>query len=288
MNRSLFWLALMLALGSTGCGRSAPPPPTAAASDNRNGSGLGQPNKPGASQVGPVRGVLLLDGGPEASRLVAGRFVDLAGGPKARIVVIPTAGGDAFARDPATLASYRKRFAAGHCTILHTTDRSEADRRDFVAPLRQATGVWMCGGTSSTLPDVYWHTATERELRAVLDRGGVIGGSSAGACVQGARLPTAEPDKGFAFLRNALIMPHLNRGRARALLLEAIAASPRLVGLGVSEHTAAVVRGDGLEVVGEGDVIVVDGAAHPGQPFTVLQSGDRLVLTPRSGGSPAK
>lgn len=146
----------------------------------------------------------------------------------------------------------------------------------------------MSGGTTSTLPDVYWHTATERELRAVLDRGGVIGGSSAGAIILGARLPTDQPDKGFALLRNTLIMAHLNRGRARAMLVEEITASSNLIGLGVSENTAMIVRGDSLEVVGNGDVIVVDGATHAGQPYAILRSGDRLVLRPRSGGTPAK
>jgi cyanophycinase len=165
-------------------------------------------------------------------------------------------------------------------------DPAVADRADFVAPLRDATGVWMSGGTTSTLPDVYWHTATERELRALLDRGGVIGGSSAGAVIQGARLPTAQPDKGFAFLRNTLIMPHLNRGRAREMLVEEVTASSTLVGLGVSENTAAIVRGNSLEVVGTGDVIVVDGASHAGQPYAVLRSGDRLVFRPRSGDTP--
>jgi cyanophycinase len=232
--------------------------------------------------------VLVLDGGPEASRSVAGRFVELAGGPKGRIVVIPTAGGDEFGRDPATLEAYEKLFGAGRCTILHTMDHAVADRADFTAPLRDATGVWMSGGTTSTLPDVYWHTATERELRAVLDRGGVIGGSSAGAIILGARLPTDQPDKGFALLRNTLIMAHLNRGRAREMLVEEITASLHLVGLGVSENTAVIVRGDSLEVVGNGDVIVVDGTPRAGQPYAILRSGDRLVLRPRSGDTPAK
>jgi cyanophycinase len=232
--------------------------------------------------------VLVLDGGPEASGPVAGRFVELAGGSEARIVVIPSAGGEEFARDPATLESYRKLFGAGRCTVLHTTDRSVADRADFVAPLRDATGVWMSGGTMSTLPDVYWHTATERELRAVLDRGGVVGGSSAGAVVQGARLPTDQPDRGFAFLRDALIMAHLNRGRAREMLVEVVTASPTLVGLGVPENTAVVVRGDSVEVVGAGEVVVVDGGRPAGQPYVLLRAGDRLTLSPRSGDTPKK
>jgi cyanophycinase len=288
MSRSPFWLALVFAVAYAGCGSSDRPSSTAAAPDNLNDNGAGQSSKVAATHVGPSRGVLVLDGGPEASSSIAGRFVELAGGLKSRIVVIPTAGGNEFGRDPATLEAYEKLFGAGRCTILHTMDHAVADRADFTAPLRDATGVWMSGGTTSTLPDVYGHPATERELRAVLDRGGVIGGSSAGALILGARLPTDQPDKGFAFLRNTLIMAHLNRGRAREMLVEAITASSNIVGLGVSENTAVIVRGDSLEVVGNGDVIVVDGVPHAGQPYTVLRSGDRLVLRPRSGDTPAQ
>ena len=120
-----------------------------------------------------------------------------------------------------------------------------------------------------------------------MDRGGIVGGTSAGAMIQAARMPTAKPDEAFGFLRKTLLMPHMNRGRARELLVEVINATSDLVGLGVSENTAAIVRGDSLEVIGDGDVIVVDGAAHAGSPYIVLKSGDHLVLKPRSPRPPA-
>lgn len=106
MSRSRFWLALVLAVAAAGCGSSDRPSSTAAAPGNLNDKSAGQSIKAAATQVGPSRGVLFLDGGPEASPALASRFVELAGGPKARIVVIPTAGGDEFGRDPATLEAY--------------------------------------------------------------------------------------------------------------------------------------------------------------------------------------
>jgi len=227
------------------------------------------------ARVGPSRGTLVLDGGPEASTTVGRRFVELAGGPNAKIVLIPSAAGDKAARDPALLEFFRARLGAACCTILHTNDRSTADRTDFVAPLREATGVWIAGGDPAVLSNTYWGTATEHALRALLERGGVVGGSSAGALIHGSRTPTANPDRAFAFLRGTVIMPHLNRGHARELLVAEIQRSGGLIGLGISENTAAVITGDRLDVVGDGDVLVVDGTSH------VLRAGDRFNLKPR-------
>jgi cyanophycinase len=238
---------------------------------------MGQAVAP-SPRVGPVHGVLVLDGGPEATPAVAQRFVELAGGDDARIVLIPSAAGDDFARDPATLVSYRKLFGPKCCTILHTTQRSIADNPEFVEPLSTATGVWMVGGDTNILPDTYWHTATERALRALLERGGVVGGSSAGAVIQGSQIPTVHRDNGFSLLRNTLIIAHLNRNNARGILVGAVAENPQIIGIGISEKTAAIVTGDQLEVAGEGDVVIADGQSHEGKPFLVLGPGARFEL----------
>ena len=83
-------------------------------------------------------------------------------------------------------------------------------------------------------------------------------------------------------------MAHLNRGRARAMLVETVTANPSLVALRLSENSVAIVRGDSLEAVGTGDVVVVDGTPHAGQPYAVLRAGDRLTLRPRSRGLPIR
>jgi cyanophycinase len=232
-------------------------------------------------RVGPVRGVLVLDGGPEATPAVARRFVELAGRDQARIVLIPSAAGDDFAHAPATLVSYQKLFGPKCCTILHTTQRSIADKPEFAEPLATATGVWMVGGQTDILPDTYWHTVTERALRALLERGGVVGGSSAGAVIQGSQIPTVHPDNGFGLLRNTLVIAHLNRNNARGILVGAVAENPQVIGIGISEKTAAIVTGDRLEVVGEGDVVIADGQLHDGKPYLVLGPGMRFDLKPR-------
>ena len=174
--------------------------------------------------------LVIASGGREAVQ----RFVQLAGGPGASIVFIPTAasslksdsgviwnpddaGGaarEAFERD--TL----KRFGLTRLTILHTRDRHTANSQIFVASIRASQGVWLSGGNSGRLAAAYLGTRTQREFEALLAGGGVIGGESAGAIIQGSYTVRGRPDKpvlmvksherGFGFVANVAINPHLS------------------------------------------------------------------------------
>ncbi|MDH3223442.1 MAG: hypothetical protein OEO23_06975, partial [Gemmatimonadota bacterium] len=99
-----------------------------------------------AQTVGPASGSLIVAGGGLEDPAVFQRFVDLAGGPSAPIVVIPTAGG---APDYDQFFDGRRSFeeaGARDITILHTYDREVADTEAFAATIRRARGVWFTGG----------------------------------------------------------------------------------------------------------------------------------------------
>src|SRR6202022_1776550 len=107
---------------------------------------------------------------------------------QAPIVFVPSA--NVLDPEPAKRAESNVLVKAGakNVTILHTTDRKVADSKKFFAPLLKARGVFFGGGRQWHLVDSYLNTRTQREFRAVLDRGGVIGGSSAGATIIGSYL----------------------------------------------------------------------------------------------------
>src|SRR5437899_3307775 len=132
-----------------------------------------------APTVGPAKGWLIIHGGGGISDEVKDRFVSLAGGRDANFVVIPTAEADIDADRVGSLT--RRRFGVQNVTVLHTTDRARANASAFVEPLRHASAVWIMGGRQYRLADAYLGTAVEREIKALLARGGVVGGSSAGA-----------------------------------------------------------------------------------------------------------
>ena len=115
------------------------------------------------------------------------RFAALAGGARASVVMIPTAADlNVFTPEsPAQLQQWWKSdFGVTDLTLMDTRNRQEAESEAFVAPLRKATGVYIVGGHLTNLLDVYLGTRTEREIKAVAERGGVIGGASAGAMIR--------------------------------------------------------------------------------------------------------
>ncbi|MCA1481248.1 cyanophycinase, partial [Bradyrhizobium sp. NBAIM08] len=107
-------------------------------------------------------------------------FMRLAGGDQARIVLIPAFPYETPEEVQELIADWKK-YTMASIEILDARTKDEADTVDFVAPLKKATGVWLCGGLQSHLANLYNGTRTELELRKVLDRGGVVGGTSAGA-----------------------------------------------------------------------------------------------------------
>jgi len=242
--------------------------------------------------VGPSRGALIIAGGGRLGPEITDRFIELAGGPAARIVVIPTAGEqDTFPQDWSGVQAFRDAGAAG-VTVLHTRDPVVANSAAFAAPLRDATGVWIAGGRQWRLADAYLGTRTLDELHAVLSRGGVIGGSSAGASIQASYMVRGAPEgntimmangheQGFGFLRLAAVDQHLiARGRENDML-EVIAAHPGLLGIGIDEGTAILVRGDRAEVIGRSKVAFYNTRDAAGAPYYFLEAGDVFNLAGR-------
>jgi cyanophycinase len=246
-----------------------------------------------AQEVGPPSGALVIVGGGMRDQAIVERFLNLAGGPDAPIVVIPTAGGaEEYDQYWQGLLQF-KAAGATNLTVLHTTDRTEADTDEFAQPIREARGVWFSGGRQWRLADSYLHTKVHQELWALLERGGVIGGSSAGATIQGSYLARGDTktntimmgdhEEGMGFLKNTAIDQHLLRRNRQFDLIEIIEAHPDLLGIGLDENTAIVVQGDRFEVIGQSYVAVYDHNRQldSGGLFYFLAPGNRFNLATR-------
>src|SRR5205823_8782054 len=213
-------------------------------------------------KVGPPRGTVLVVGGGSLGPEVLGKFIELAGGPDALIVDVPTAGGDSVY--PADWPGTRSLKAAGakHVVVLHTIDRRLADTDSFAAVLSRAGGVWFEGGRQWHLVDSYAGTKTEKAFHDVLARGGVVGGSSAGASIlasyllRGAREGNAiilapEYEEGFGFLRGVAIDQHVvARERLADIADSLMPRHPELLGISEDAATAWLARGDTAELIG--------------------------------------
>jgi cyanophycinase len=246
-----------------------------------------------AQQVGPKSGSLVIVGGGMRDQGIVERFFELAGGPDAPIVVIPTAGGgEDYDQEWRGLRAFRAAGAT-NLTVLHTYDRDEADTDEFAQPIREAKGVWFGGGRQWRLADSYLNTKTHEALWDLLDRGGVIGGSSAGATIQGSYLARGDTrtntimmgdhEAGLAFVKNVAIDQHLLRRNRHFDLLEITRARPDLLGIGIDENTAIIVQGDEFEVIGQSYVVIFDNQRQidSGGDFYFIGVGDRFNLATR-------
>lgn len=245
--------------------------------------------------IGPKNGALVIVGGGALPESVVIRFIELAGGPDANIVAIPTAGGgDSYDENSGGAATLR-RFGANNVSVLHTNDRDEANSDAFVLPLKKAAGVWFGGGRQWRLVDSYKGTKTEMAFHEILKKGGVIGGSSAGATIQGSYLARGDTknnqimmgdhEEGFGFIQNIAIDQHVIARNRHFDMFDILKNRPELLGISIDESTAIVVEGNDFEVLGESYVIIFDGSfwSREGSDLKNIPPSNNLFYFLREG-----
>lgn len=241
--------------------------------------------------IRPISGSLVIVGGGIIPPEVTTRFLELGGGENARLVVVTTA--SVFASDEREmnlrLETWRTQKTASF-RVLHTNSREEANDPEFTRPLEDATAVWFVGGNQNSITDAYLGTLTEEKFHEVIQRGGVIGGTSAGAAIMsrvmigGSQLGAdghhlVMIKTGLGFAPGLIVDQHFRKRNRQERLLEALNQCPGNVGMGIDEGTALIIRGAKAEVLGVSDVTIALGAGA-GKPSKMesLQSGKSADL----------
>lgn len=256
-----------------------------------------------ATTIGP--GTLILAGGAYGPGVLE-KFASLAGGASAVVYYIPSASSgirlpsgfiwsppeekdatrntDTFERELAAL------FRVGRVRVLHSRDRTTWDG-PLADSLRSAVAVWLSEGNPGRLAGLILGTRAERELASVLARGGVVGGNSAGTIITGSFIVRGRPDKpvlmarghdrGLGWLRNVAINPHLTEAKRENELINVVDAHPGLLGIGIDEQAALLVRGARFEVLGSGRVAIYDDQLREGRWFYYLTPGATFDLASR-------
>lgn len=224
---------------------------------------------PTRTKHGPEKGSLIIIGGGKITPEIWAKFTEMAGGAeKASIVVITAALGDSAAIHTRSVELIKKETKIKDVTLLHTNNLAESNSEEFIASLKKASGVFFVGGRQWRIADSYLNTLTQQAFFDVLERGGVIAGTSAGATIQGsflwrgdtsgAQVLIGDHTQGLAFLRNSVIDQHLLTRNRQFDLVDFIKANPQLIGIGLDESTAVVVQKDTLEVIGKSYVAIYD------------------------------
>ena len=224
----------------------------------------------------PAKGHLVLIGGGEKPPEVMRKFVELAGGKDAPIVMIPTASSDTEA------ASYyeklfREEYGCTNAVSLDIRKKVDAQRADWAVLARNARGVFFGGGDQIRITNALLGTPVGDAIAAAFASGAVVGGTSAGTACQSEVMITGEGDfsqvrtrsvetwKGLGFLPpNVVVDQHFIRRQRENRLLSVVLENPDLLGVGVDEETAIWVRPDGtFQVLGRSGVMVFDAKGAP-------------------------
>jgi cyanophycinase len=243
-------------------------------------------------------GTLVIVGGGGMPKGLMRQMVELAGRPEhARMVYIPCAEQEDVSQQQSTVEAW-KRMGVQHATFIHTKDRNRANTDpEILDPLREATGLWFGGGRQWNFADSYYGTEAHKLMKDVLKRGGVIGGSSAGASIQARYLARATPignfdimapgyeRGGLGFLGGVAIDQHFSQRGRQKDMTQLVNRYPQLLGIGLDEATAIIVRQSTAEVVGRGRVYFYDRNTHrfPDDPdYVALPKGSRYDLATRT------
>jgi cyanophycinase len=240
------------------------------------------------------KGTLIIVGGGGMPADLTKKFIELAGGPDALIVVLPTANPDPLPPGDSEGAMF-KRAGAKNVVVLRGRTLAEVEDPKNLEVLKKAGGVWFGGGRQWRFVDAYEGTKAHEAFRDVLRRGGVIGGSSAGATIQGDYLCRGSPlgnlemmcegyERGLGFLPGVAVDQHFAQRNRFADITELMKVYPKLLGIGLDETTAIVVQGHVAEVVGKGEVHFYDSnkPVEAGKPdHESIKAGGRYDLKER-------
>lgn len=236
----------------------------------------------------PVRdrsaGTLFIVGGGPLSPSLKREFLELAGGENARLVIIPGAAISEQRRHE-YLEDW-KHLGVQSVHVLHAESRREADDPEFSSVLDQATGVWLGGGLQTWFSAWYRQTKVEDRLHGVLARGGVIGGTSAGASAMSAVMMAGgrgEPieGRGLGLFPEAVIDQHCLRRNRVARMMKMLDGHPDLIGLGIDESTAVIVERSRMRLTVSGAsyvVAYVPRTTNGESRLEILNPGDQVTL----------
>ena len=148
-----------------------------------------------------------------------------------------------------------KKMGVKHATFIHTKDRNKSNTdEEFMAPLKDATGIWFGGGRQWNMSDSYYGTKSHKLMKEVLKRGGVVGGSSAGASIQARYLARATPNENFdimapgyergglGFISGVAIDQHFSQRKRQKDMTQLVNKYPQMLGIGIDEATAIIVQ----------------------------------------------
>ncbi|MEQ1825750.1 MAG: cyanophycinase [Pirellula sp.] len=206
-----------------------------------------------------LRGRLLLCGGGLIPPTVLGTFFRSGGGDQGNLVIIPTASPRSDLGDFSRHLALWNQYTWKSVSVVHVAHRDAASDATVLDPIRNASAVWLAGGDQRRLVERFQNTLALSELLNLLDRGGIVGGTSAGAAIAskvmiagGITRPTLQ--EGWGILPDLIIDQHFSQRGRFERLARAVQQNRDQVGLGIDESTGILFEPQGVQVLGAGAV----------------------------------
>jgi cyanophycinase len=241
-------------------------------------------------------GPLIVVGGGTTTPEIVAATLAASRGKDTIVAVLPQASAEPDAGD-GSVKMWLDAGARGASKVLFDDPAAAA------AALRQATLIWIPGGDQNRFMKALAGTGLDSVIRERFEAGVAVGGTSAGAAVLADAMFTGDADlkslkagstmlaKGLGLWPTVLIDQHFLTRQRDNRLLSAVFDHPQLVGVGIDESTAVIVRGASLDVIGKSAVVVIDarGAAIDrvapgavisgrGVRLSVLHAGEQFSL----------
>ncbi len=247
------------------------------------------------------KGKLIIIGGGAIPDSLFSFFANYCGGKDQPVVYIPTATTDeAYIQNGEHLLKFTSR-GFNNLSTIHTRNKKEADDPKNIALLRNAKGLYFGGGDQQLIADAYAGTKLYDEMIALLDRGGVIMGTSAGATIMGSLMIGGDArndiskkytlNPAFSFMTNTALDQHVLARNRQFDLIPVIEHYPGTLGIGIDESTAIIVEAGQFRVWGNSYVMLYDPMDWTEQkkkwglvlkPFKMMSSGSRFNLLTRA------
>jgi cyanophycinase len=239
-----------------------------------------------------ARGRLMAIGGGEDKKedcRILKEFVRLAGGEKARIVIMTTA----TQLPEEVAAEYTevfKRLGVKQIEAVDVSQRTDAMKPESVETIEQATGVFFTGGDQLHITSLMGGTPLQKAIVERYEKDLIIAGTSAGAAMMGnSMILTGDSDEnprsgsvemapGTDLIVGCTIDTHFSQRGRHGRLLTAVAHFPQDIGFGIDENTAMIVNKNQFEVIGEGAVTVIDGGAMSYTDVPYVKHGQSIAL----------
>lgn len=222
------------------------------------------------------KGILFIIGGGKRPAYMIDKFVELSGKESANLVVIPMA-----SSDPIDVAEYQKKqfeeHGAGKVKYVYCT-LEEANTDSIISKMDGCNSVFFSGGDQNRLTEALLNTKLLERIKEIYFNGGVIGGTSAGAAVMSKIMITGDElltdssanafseiradnikhTEGFGFIDNAIVDQHFIYRKRHNRLISLTLEYPKLLGIGIDESTAIIVKNKKFEVFGDYQVMIFD------------------------------